>query len=229
MANFKEWIKEGTRRGDALRNDSLDLSSDDTGNYNSLGQLVGTKYSISAPYYEDQIGHPPTRQEMQNLTRAEAERFYKVDFWDKVQGDKINSQALANLIADVKSSTGNSKTLQKTLGTPQTGRITDTDIELLNQEIAKNATAFYKKYRAELVRYYSSINRASAHLARLDKDYPEDMKIDTIGFFGRNKIIIFVLLIVLILFTFVYLYVNNKTHPAQFLALAVLIPFVPPL
>ena len=72
----------------------------DPGNYNSLGQRVGTNYGISARFYEDIIKRPPTVQDMKNLTLTRALQIYKVHFWDKIQGDLIHNQSIANIIAD---------------------------------------------------------------------------------------------------------------------------------
>ncbi len=72
----------------------------DTGNYNSLGQRVGTNFGISARFYEDVIGRPPTVDDMKAITKAEATALYKTYFWDDVQGDKLISQSVANIIAD---------------------------------------------------------------------------------------------------------------------------------
>lgn len=75
-------------------------SANDPGNYNSLGQLVGTNFGISARFYEGVINRPPSENDMRNLTKATATKLFKTYFWDKVQADKINNQAIANTIVD---------------------------------------------------------------------------------------------------------------------------------
>ena len=72
----------------------------DRGNYNSLGQLVGTNHGVAAKTYEAWIGHPPTEAEMRAMTKATAIAIYRKWFWDEIQGDKIVNQSVANLIAD---------------------------------------------------------------------------------------------------------------------------------
>lgn len=72
----------------------------DTGNYNSLGQRVGTNYGISARFYEGIIKRPPTVADMKAITKEKAKQLYKKYFWDDVQGDTLKSQSIANLIAD---------------------------------------------------------------------------------------------------------------------------------
>lgn len=72
----------------------------DKGNYNSLGQRVGTNYGISAVFYEGIIKRPPTVADMKAITKERAKQLYKKYFWDDIQGDTLKSQSIANLIAD---------------------------------------------------------------------------------------------------------------------------------
>jgi lysozyme family protein len=72
----------------------------DSGNYNSLGQRVGTNYGISARFYEGVINRPPTVADMQAITKDQAKAMYKKYFWDDVHGDLMINQSVANLITD---------------------------------------------------------------------------------------------------------------------------------
>lgn len=72
----------------------------DKGNYNSLGELVGTNFGISARVYERIIGSPPTVNDMKNITLAESHKIFKTRFWDSIKADFINSQAVAETFAD---------------------------------------------------------------------------------------------------------------------------------
>ncbi len=92
--------------------------SADNGNYNSLGQLVGTNRGISAPVYEFWIGRPPTIADMQTLTLYTAQAIYKKLYWDKIKADQIKTQEVANIIADhgVNAGTGSAgKIVQRAL------------------------------------------------------------------------------------------------------------------
>lgn len=92
--------------------------SNDTGNYNSLGQLVGTNYGISAPVYEAWIGRVPTETDMRNMSKSVALQIYKAWYWDKMKGDQIYSQSVANILVDhsVNAGTGGaSKLVQRVL------------------------------------------------------------------------------------------------------------------
>lgn len=95
MANFKLFIPILQKIEGGYQN-----LSGDNGNYNSLGQRVGTNHGISARFYEDIIGRPPTVADMKAITKSKAEALYKKYFWDDVQGDSLTNQSVANLIAD---------------------------------------------------------------------------------------------------------------------------------
>lgn len=95
MANFNLFIPILQKIEGGYQN----LAGDD-GNYNSLGQRVGTNFGISARFYEDVIKRPPTVADMKAITKTRAQQLYKKYFWDDVQGDTIKSQSVANIIAD---------------------------------------------------------------------------------------------------------------------------------
>ncbi len=73
---------------------------DDPGNYNSLGQLVGTNHGISARFYENILGYPPSKSDMKNLSSQDAKSIFRQYFWNANNASKINSQAVANTIVD---------------------------------------------------------------------------------------------------------------------------------
>jgi lysozyme family protein len=72
----------------------------DSGNYNSLGQRVGTNFGISARFYEQILKRPPTVSDMKALTLVKANIIYKKYFWDDVHGDILINQSVANIICD---------------------------------------------------------------------------------------------------------------------------------
>lgn len=95
MANFQLFIPLLQKVEGGYQN----LSSD-PGNFNSLNQRVGTNHGISARFYEGIIKRPPTVADMKNITKIQAQQIYKKYFWDDVQGDIIQNQSVANIIAD---------------------------------------------------------------------------------------------------------------------------------
>lgn len=72
----------------------------DKGNYNSNKERVGTNFGISAMFYESVIGRPPTIEDMKSITQFDAHILFKNEFWDTVKADQINSQSVAEMIAD---------------------------------------------------------------------------------------------------------------------------------
>ncbi|PSG90875.1 glycoside hydrolase family 108 protein [Aurantibacter aestuarii] len=95
MANFNRFISIVLRLEGGYQN----LTAD-TGNYNSLGQNVGTNKGISAKVYETWLGYPPSVSDMKAITDQIAISIYKANYWDKIKGDQINNEEVATIIAD---------------------------------------------------------------------------------------------------------------------------------
>lgn len=92
--------------------------TNDSGNYNSRKELVGTNFGISAPVYENWIGRPPTEADMRKMSKATALEIYKQQYWNKIGANYIKNQSIANLIVDhgVNAGTGASgKMVQRVL------------------------------------------------------------------------------------------------------------------
>ncbi|WP_435263842.1 glycoside hydrolase family 108 protein [Tenacibaculum sp. nBUS_03] len=91
---------------------------EDNGNFNSRRERVGTNHGISARFYEQVIGFPPSVEDMQAITKNEAHVLFKNEFWDKVKADEIQSQPVAETIVDhaINAGTGAAgKIVQETL------------------------------------------------------------------------------------------------------------------
>jgi len=84
----------------------------DSGNYNSRGELVGTNYGVSAKLYEKYLGYPPTEQDMRNITKQEALNIFKQYYWDKLLADQINSQAVAETFVDMAINAGDRRAVK---------------------------------------------------------------------------------------------------------------------
>lgn len=95
MANYYEFEAAIKRAEGGYQN----LKSD-PGNKNSLGEYVGTNFGVSAAFYEGVIGRPPTVADMKAITQSEAHDLFKKRFWDKIFGDYITSQKVAETMAD---------------------------------------------------------------------------------------------------------------------------------
>lgn len=160
MANFQQAYNRVLDAEGGYQNDARD-----TGNYNSRGQNVGTNLGISAPVYESWIGRPPTVADMKAITTTIARSIYKARFWDRIQGDRINDQAVAEIIFDGVVNHGVSrgtKLAQKVLRVPEDGVFGDQTLTALNRA---NPGTFYAAYKEERIRFYNQLAANSSNHA----------------------------------------------------------------
>jgi len=83
--------------------------------------------------------------------------FYKVNFWDKIKGDKVRSQEVANSICDFAVNVGINKAIklaQKVVKTKEDGIVGINTITLLNGMVTEE---FLYKYALGKVKYYTNI------------------------------------------------------------------------
>jgi lysozyme family protein len=71
--------------------------ANDNANYCD-GKLIGTNMGISSVAYKTAYGVCPTFEQIKSLTRSQAEQIYKKNYWDKINGDKIKNQSVAELM-----------------------------------------------------------------------------------------------------------------------------------
>lgn len=72
----------------------------DTANYNSRKELVGTNHGISATAYEQYLGRVPSVADIKAITETIAQQVYKKLFWDVLKGDAIKSDSVAHIMFD---------------------------------------------------------------------------------------------------------------------------------
>lgn len=130
--------------------------SSDTGNYNSRGQLVGTNWGISAPVYEDWINRPPTTADMRNMSEATAKQIYRAKFWNAIQGDRINSQDVANILYDGRVNHGYTgvKLMQGVLGIAKDGSVGPVTLAAIN---AANPAQLFNRYKQAREDFYKQL------------------------------------------------------------------------
>lgn len=106
---------------------------EDKGNYNSRGQLVGTKYGISALAYEKHFGKIPTSEDMANLT---SDDFVIVltEYWNMWKADLIENQSIADILVDWTYNSGSwgIKKPQEALGLKVDGKVGKNTIMAVN-------------------------------------------------------------------------------------------------
>lgn len=183
MAKFEEWVKPGKRRHRRIKagyQNDLEDHGNYTGGEVGLGIQAGTNMSISAPKLSEWRGHPVTAVEMQALTEAEALQIYYADYWQPIEGDNIESQTIADFLADMKSSGGGVKNMQKALNDLGESLTLDSSVGPLtlgamNRQIDKSVARLNNAFRKRQIEYYDSLNSYAkpVWLSSLDKDYPE--------------------------------------------------------
>jgi lysozyme family protein len=157
MADFnKSYTRTAANEGDYQAKPS------DPGNYNSAGQLVGTNWGISAPVYEDWIGRRPTVADMKAMSKATAKAIMKTKFWDKIRGDELPNQAVADIFFDGVVNHGRGVRLaQEVLGVatdnvfgPQT----------FNALVNTSPPKFYNAYKERRRQYYYELVNQNPNL-----------------------------------------------------------------
>jgi len=136
MANFLLVIDK------TLENEGL-LSNDP----NDTGKL--TKYGISQKAYPN--------EDIQNLTLERAKELYKRDYWDKIKGDSIYDQTIAESIFDFAVNSGvgtSSKLSQRVIGVQDDGIIGANTIASLN---SFNEKLFIPLFTIEKIKRYRDI------------------------------------------------------------------------
>ncbi len=134
----------------------------DKGNYNSLGDLVGTKYGISAPVLEQWIGRPPTKMDMANLNTHTAKAIYYNLYWKNIQGDFIRSQDLANIFFDGHVNHGRTgiRLMQRVLGVSDDGIVGPITLNALNSSDTGKTYVAYRRTREAFYRQLATGSQA---------------------------------------------------------------------
>lgn len=154
MASFDAFFSTLLRHEGGFVNDPAD-----PGGATNKGITMGTFQTCAQRY----LGIEPTLENLKALTDAQAGKIYKPLYWDKVRGDEIALQELANIVFDFQVNAGGNaaKLLQKVLNdlgaTPALavdGDIGPGTIAALNRVDLKAVYQGYKQGRAE---YYEDL------------------------------------------------------------------------
>lgn len=170
MANFNDFLKilhnvEGGYQ--ELENDS--------GNYNSLGDLVGTNWGISAKTYERWIKRPPSKTDMIRMPKSLAVEIYKQWYWNVMKGNAFSNQSIANIIIDhgVNAGTGTAARIAQSVLNDYFGFRLAEDGVIGNQTITAinsvNQERLHELYMQARIDYYKSLGSSfyRAWLTRL--------------------------------------------------------------
>lgn len=106
--------------------------------------------------YAEQLGLEPTKEALKTLTEAQAKQIYKLQFWDKMRGDAILDQQVANIIFDgfVNCGTNGIKIAQRVAGVDQDGVIGAKSLATIN---AAAPRILFDGIKDERIRYYHMI------------------------------------------------------------------------
>ncbi len=136
----------------------------DSGNYNSLDQLVGTNWGISAPVYEAYLNYPPSEEDMRSMSRQTAANIFRRNFWDKIRGDQIQSQAVANIFFDGAVNHGRTgvRIMQRVLGVAVDGIVGPITLSKLN---SFDPAKIYLSYKQARTNFYHQLAKEKPRLA----------------------------------------------------------------
>jgi len=144
----------------------------DKGNFYN-GVLIGTNHGITPAVYKEYYGKVPTVAEMKALPATEAQKIRKKLYWDKIKGDLVSNQSIANIWYDDAINGGvydAAKDMQRTLGIKQDGIVGSDTISKVNNYT--NQLELFNKYKLLRADEYKSFNNPefeAGWLKRLDK------------------------------------------------------------
>ncbi len=103
-----------------------------------------------------ELGMQPTEDALKNLTEDQAKKIYKGQFWNKMQGDKFESQDLANIVFDGFVNCGHNgiKLLQEILGVTADGEIGPKTLTAIN---VSNPHIVFGLYKSARIKYYNDL------------------------------------------------------------------------
>jgi lysozyme family protein len=154
MANFEEFFPTLLNFEGGFVDDPAD-----PGGATNKGITMGTFRMCAGQY----LGIEPTLENLKALTDGQAAKIYKPLYWDKVYGDEIDLQDLADIVFDFQVNAGAnaSKLLQRVLNdlgsTPPLA--VDGDIGPATMAVLKAADqkAAYRLYKQGRIDYYRNL------------------------------------------------------------------------
>jgi len=134
------------------------IMPEDSGNYNSRKELVGTNWGINAQVYEQHIGRPPTERDMRTMPRHVALAIFKRLYWDRIKGDEIRDQQVANILFDghVNHGRWGIQMMQKVLGLSRDGMVGPQTLGKIN---ASNPFQLFNAYKKVRIAGYKDLVR----------------------------------------------------------------------
>lgn len=148
--------------------------TNDDGNYNNKGQLVGTNLGISAQTYERYYKKTATEAAMRALTTEQVKPIYKKFFWDTIKGDAIADQYVAELFFDGNVNHGKGiHLMQDVLNVKRDGVVGKDTLAAINQA---EPSILYNKYLVRRKEYYYQIIKAKPKKREFLKGWLDRLK-----------------------------------------------------
>lgn len=127
MADYKKLIPIIKKWEGGWANDP-----DDSGGCTMMGVTIGT--------YQRYYGKDKTCDDLKHITEEEWEHIFKNGYWDRMWGDEIENQSIANLVTDMAWGSGSVnaiKHIQRALRVDVDGKMGPQTLAALNNENAK--------------------------------------------------------------------------------------------
>lgn len=114
--------------------------------------------------YAEQFNLNKTKEGLKQLTEGEAKEIYRRHFWDKMRGNEIKSQKIAEIVFDGYVNMGKPalKLLQKQIGVAVDGIIGAGSIAVLNQA---SEVVVFQGYKEARIDYYLRLVERKPQLA----------------------------------------------------------------
>jgi len=154
MANFEAFFPTVLKHEGGFVDDPAD-----PGGATNKGITLGTFQGCAKRY----LGIEPTLENLKALTDAQAAKIYKPLYWDKVYGDEVDLQDLADIVFDFQVNAGAnaSRLLQRVLNdlgaTPPLTVDGDIGPGTMAALKAADQKAVYRRYKQGRIDYYQNL------------------------------------------------------------------------
>jgi lysozyme family protein len=210
MADAVKAIAKTVKEEGGYQNDTADK-----GNFHK-GVNYGTKFGITPgawlAYYKKDL-QPDT---IKKLTVDQAVPIYKQNYWDKIRGDEIENDSIAELMffTVVNSGTGQTLTFRKLINrvagtklvTEETGPLTAGNVHVLN---TLDPEKFFNALKAERERFYRALVDRRPELGKYLKGWLN--RLNGYKFSGgKKKVVAFSAALVLLILILVWFFLLRR-------------------
>jgi lysozyme family protein len=166
MADFNQFLPMLLQFEGGYVNDPAD-----PGGETNKGITMGTFKAFA----QSLLGIAPTSANLKALTDQQAGVIYKVQYWDKMQGDAITLQPLANIVCDfyVNAGVNASKLLQRVMNDMGANLVVDGGIGTASMQALAglDQTQVYRNYKQGRIAYYQNLVQRNPRLGKFLKGW----------------------------------------------------------